>query len=55
MEVVTYFGYVEVNLHIPGVQAFSEDVFMPDVEDSDYDHKVLIQIETFIYIEEKQD
>ena len=53
-------GYVKVNMQVPGVQAFNEDVLMLVFEESDYSHWFPIQIGTlhldqiidFIYQEE---
>ena len=33
---IRYMGYVEVNLKIPEIKAFNEDMFMPVIEDSAY-------------------
>ena len=33
---IPYMGYVEVNLKIPEIKAFNEDVLMPVTEDSTY-------------------
>ena len=39
-------GYVEVNLKIPEIRAFNEDVLMLVIEESPYDQRVPIQLAT---------
>ena len=43
---VPYFGYIKVNLQVPGVQAYNEDVLMLVLEDIDYSYWVPIQFRT---------
>ena len=41
-----YMGYVEVNLKIPEIIAFNEDMLMFVIEDSAYAQYILIQLRT---------
>ena len=43
---IPYVGYVEVNLTIPDIKAFNEDVLMLVIEDSVYAQQVPIQLRT---------
>ena len=43
---IPYTGYVEVNLKIPEIKAFYEDMFMLVIEDSTYAQWVSIQLGT---------
>ena len=43
---VTYEGYVEVLLEVPGIQNLSEYILMLVIEDSEYGERVLLQIGT---------
>ena len=42
---IPYLRYVELNLQVPGVKAFDEDVLILVLEDSDYSKRVSIQSE----------
>ena len=43
---IPYMGYVEVNLKIPEIKAFNEDIIMLVIEDSGYAQNVSIQLGT---------
>ena len=43
---IPYMGYVEVNLKIPEIKAFNEDVLMLVIEDSPYAQGIPIQLGT---------
>ena len=39
-----YLGHIEVNLKIPEIKAFNEDVLMQVIEDSNYGQRVPVQV-----------
>ena len=45
---IPYLGYVEVNLQIPGIKSYSEDVLLLDIPTTTYSEKVPVMVGSII-------